>query len=145
MPLVQQLPRDESPGTRTSGAGRKQRGQLLCSAERVLYRPQSLSSSRGWKEQSRTSTQLDCSDPYLFGGGFRCLCTMPLCTMPLCRAQTHTVRAAGKFPSPLSFCGPAPAVPVSVSAYPLLTPLLGWFLTENTGTGTQSFSRYSSR
>lgn len=140
MPLVQQLPRDESPGIRTSGAGRKQQGQLLCSAERVLYRPQSLSSSGGWKEQSCTSTQLDCSDPYLFGGGFRCLCT----TSP-CRAQTHTVRAAGKFPSPLSFCGPAPAVPVSVSAYSLLTPLLGWFLTENTGTGTQSFSPYSSR
>ena len=141
MPLVQQLPRDESPGTHTSGVGRKQRGQLLCSAGHVLYRPQSLSSSGGWKEQSCTNSQLRHSDLYLYGGGFRCLCTMPLC-----RAQTHTaVKEAGKFPLPLRFWGTAPAVPVSVSAYPLPTPLLGWILTENTGTGTQSFSRYSSR
>lgn len=81
------------------------------------------------------------SNPYLYGDGFRCLCTMPLC-----RAQTHTaVKEAGKFSSLVRFWGTAPAVPVSVSAYPVLTPLLEWILTENTGIGTQSFSGYSSR
>lgn len=71
---------------------------------------------------------------------FRCFCTMPLC-----RKDLLCCKGSQKFPCHF-LSGVLPwYTPVSVSAHPLLSPPLGWILTENAGTGPQSFSHYTSR